>query len=150
MQPEGTQPQGTEGTQPEGTQPQEGQTQAQLQMTTIAPYGQILTDANGHPVYMFAKDKKGQASTCTGQCARVWPPVTVAQGMQAQLGPSLDQSKLTTIKRKDGATQLAYNGYPLYTYDKDQAPGEVHGQDIRDFGATWYLVSPQGMPIKKK
>ncbi len=48
------------------------------------------------------------------------------------------------IQREDGTTQVTYNGWPLYYYAKDQASGDTTGHDIKDFGAEWYLLTPEG------
>jgi predicted lipoprotein with Yx(FWY)xxD motif len=107
--------------------------------------GQILVDSQGKTVYYFLKDKKGgTTSTCSGACASVWPPVTGTpkgeKGAQA--------SKLGTIKRSDGSTQVTYNGWPLYTYTGDQKPGDANGNDFEQFGAEWYALTPAGVKPK--
>ena len=53
----------------------------------------------------------------------------------------MDASKFGTTTRTDGAIQVTYNSWPLYYYAKDQAPGDVTGQDV---GSVWYVVSPAG------
>lgn len=60
----------------------------------------------------------------------------------------MDTAKLSTTKRKDGSTQVTYNGWPLYYFAKDQTPGEITGQDVEGFGAEWYLVSPDGEKVR--
>jgi predicted lipoprotein with Yx(FWY)xxD motif len=76
--------------------------------------GQILVGANAMTIYLFEKDGSGDASSCSGACAEAWPPVTVKGALAA--GDGVDASKLTTFKRDDGATRVAYNGHPLYHY----------------------------------
>ena len=51
---------------------------------------------------------------------------------------------LGTTKRKDGTIQVTYNGWPLYTYAGDQAPGEANGNDVDQFDAEWYALQPNG------
>jgi predicted lipoprotein with Yx(FWY)xxD motif len=41
--------------------------------------GTIVVTSSGDPLYVFAPDKQ-RAVTCTGACASVWPPLTVAPG----------------------------------------------------------------------
>lgn len=72
--------------------------------------GTILADEEGRTVYLFLDDPPGR-SACYGACASVWPPVTTA-GMPKPEG--IATSKLTTIHRSDGSTQVAYAGHPLY------------------------------------
>ena len=38
-------------------------------------------------------------------------------------------------------------GWPLYTFVKDKAPGDVAGEGVKTFGGTWYAVSPSGKPV---
>src|SRR4051794_18593446 len=54
--------------------------------------GNVIVDGQGRTLYVFEKDRGG-ASTCSGACASIWPPVaagakTVARGglAAAELG----------------------------------------------------------------
>jgi predicted lipoprotein with Yx(FWY)xxD motif len=113
-------------------------------MTKSGPMGTYLTDGQGKSLYLFAADTKSN-STCNGACAAAWPPlVTTAT---AKAGSGADAAKLGTTKRSDGATQVTYNGHPLYLYAADTAPGQTNGQGLTQFGALWWLVNPQGAAI---
>jgi predicted lipoprotein with Yx(FWY)xxD motif len=101
----------------------------------------ILVGANGMTVYDFEKDTSSQ-SNCSGACAGVWPPVTTTGA--PKVGGDVDSSKLGTIKRDDGSTQVTYNGHPLYYYTADQKPGDATGNGIDEFGAEWYALQPSG------
>jgi predicted lipoprotein with Yx(FWY)xxD motif len=104
----------------------------------------ILVDSKGFTLYYFEKDKKGgKTSSCSGACASVWPPLTTSGTPKAQKGASA--SKLGTIKRSDGSTQVTYNGWPLYTYQGDSKPGDANGNDFTQFGAQWYALTPAGV-----
>jgi predicted lipoprotein with Yx(FWY)xxD motif len=105
--------------------------------------GRILTDGNGRTLYLFEKDK-GQASSCSGACAGIWPPLTAATGVA---GPGALASDLGSIKRPDGTTEATYAGHPLYTYAGDSKPGDTHGQGLDQFGAQWYALAPDGKKI---
>jgi predicted lipoprotein with Yx(FWY)xxD motif len=107
--------------------------------------GQILVDSNGMTIYLFDKDTSADASTCSGDCAQAWPPVTVKGTPKA--GTGVDASKLTTLKRDDGTAQIAYNGHPLYLYAGDSAPGDTNGNDVDQFGAQWYAMTPAGESV---
>jgi Secreted repeat of unknown function len=72
-------------------------------------------------------------------CAAYWPPVT---GTPAA-GPGVT-GKLGTIKRSDGATQVTYDGHPLYTYIADTAPGQAHGNNLNLNGGLWHEVTVSG------
>jgi predicted lipoprotein with Yx(FWY)xxD motif len=49
---------------------------------------------------------------------------------------------LATITRDDGSTQVTYNGWPLYRFARDTAPGQINGQGITAFGGTWSAAMP--------
>jgi predicted lipoprotein with Yx(FWY)xxD motif len=107
--------------------------------------GKVLVDAKGRALYLFEADKG--SSACDGACATVWPPLTTTGEPTA--GPGLATSKLGTTKRSDGATEVTYNGHPLYTYAGDSAPGETSGQGLDDFGAEWYTLSARGDKVDR-
>jgi predicted lipoprotein with Yx(FWY)xxD motif len=95
-------------------------------------------------VYLFEGDK-GAGSSCSGACAAVWPPVTTT-GKPRATGGAL-ASKLGTITRSDGTTQVTYNGHPLYYFARDGDAGDTYGQGIKGFGAGWYVLAPVGNKI---
>ncbi len=103
--------------------------------------GSFLVDAKGMTLYLFTKDTPN-TSVCYDKCATAWPPL-LTTGAPA-VGEGVDGSKLGTTTRTDGSTQVTYNGWPLYYYAKDKAPGDVTGQDV---GSVWYVVSAAGDKI---
>jgi predicted lipoprotein with Yx(FWY)xxD motif len=112
-------------------------TTKQGKLGTILAYGpKRLT------VYLFEGDKGG-TSTCSGECASVWPPVS---GHPQASGQAVS-SHLGTISRADGTTQVTYNGHPLYLYAKDKDDGDTYGQGINAFGASWYVLTPSGNKV---
>jgi predicted lipoprotein with Yx(FWY)xxD motif len=106
--------------------------------------GKVLVDSQGRTLYLFEADK-GTMSACGGACASVWPPLTTTGKPTA--GPGLAASKLGTAKRSDGASEVTFNGHPLYTFAGDSAPGQTSGQGLDDFGAEWYALSAHGDKI---
>jgi predicted lipoprotein with Yx(FWY)xxD motif len=48
----------------------------------------------------------------------------------------------TVFQRSDGNLQLAYNGWPLYTYSGDSASGQTNGNGITSFGGVWTIARP--------
>jgi predicted lipoprotein with Yx(FWY)xxD motif len=106
--------------------------------------GPILVDSKGLTLYDFHKDKGGK-SACYGACASTWPPLTVEGAPKAMSGAQASQ--LGTTKRKDGAVQVTYAGWPLYTYAADSKPGDTNGQDVSSFGAQWYALQPSGEEV---
>jgi predicted lipoprotein with Yx(FWY)xxD motif len=105
--------------------------------------GKFLVDSKGNTLYYFENDKQhGTSSACTGSCASVWPAYTTSGAPKAQKGATA--SKLGTITGSGGSKQVTYNGWPLYTYTVDSAPGQTNGEDIKSFGGTWYVLTPAG------
>jgi predicted lipoprotein with Yx(FWY)xxD motif len=112
-------------------------TTKQGKLGTILAYGpKRLT------VYLFEGDKGG-ASSCSGECASVWPPVS---GHPQASGQAVS-SHLGTITTAGGTTQVTYNGHPLYLYAKDKDDGDTYGQGIKSFGASWYVLTPSGNKV---
>jgi predicted lipoprotein with Yx(FWY)xxD motif len=107
--------------------------------------GALLVDAHGHTLYLFEKDRNGK-SNCYGACAGLWPPVTSAT--RAIAGDDADAAQLGSADRSHGTPIVTYGGHPLYTYAGDTRPGDVSGQGLDQFGATWYAVAPSGRTIK--
>jgi predicted lipoprotein with Yx(FWY)xxD motif len=99
----------------------------------------VLVDSKGRTLYLFEKDKGGKSS-CSGACAQVWPPLTGT----ATAAKGASSSKLSTTKRSDGTTQVVYGVWPLYYYVGDKKPGDANGNDLTQFGAQWYAVTPAG------
>jgi|AMFO01.1.fsa_nt_gi Uncharacterized protein conserved in bacteria len=110
---------------------------ATVQVAQHPTFGKILVDADGMTLYVFAKDQPG-VSNCYDQCAKNWPPLTVAAGETPTAGPGVSGT-LGVIKRKDGRSQVTYNGMPLYRFFKDQKPGDANGQGIK---GVWFVVNP--------
>jgi predicted lipoprotein with Yx(FWY)xxD motif len=106
--------------------------------------GNVLVDAKGRTLYLFEADQ-GPMSACSGACASIWPPLTSTGEPTA--GPGVAASKLGTTERSGGATEVTYNGHPLYTYAGDSAPGQTSGQGLDDYGAEWYVLSAGGSKI---
>lgn len=89
----------------------------------------MMVDHKGMTVYTFDKDAGGK-SMCNGDCAKNWPPMMAPAGAKAE-------GKWTVIKRDDGMMQYAYDGKPLYTFVKDEKPGEMKGDGMKD---VWHVV----------
>jgi predicted lipoprotein with Yx(FWY)xxD motif len=97
--------------------------------------GTVLAGVHGYTLYYYAEDKPGSGkSVCTGSCAKAWPPLTAPVGAPAGVrlpGP------LGMITRPGGVRQVTLNGYPLYTYAGDKAPGQATGNGIE---GTWHVI----------
>ncbi len=109
-------------------------------MTAESDLGTILVDGDGNTLYMFMPDNQG-ASTCTGGCLDAWPallgPAVAGEGADASLFG-------TAARPDDGTQQVTYNGWPLYYFAQDAAPGDINGQGASD---VWYVMDPTGTPV---
>ena len=112
--------------------------------TAKSKLGRILVNAQGRTLYLFERDRKGKSS-CTGQCAKFWPPLIA--GTKPRAGAGAKASLLGRTKRADGRMQVTYNHHPLYTFAKDTKRGQTNGEGVDAFGAEWYVVSPAGAKI---
>lgn len=113
----------------------------ELQARPVAGLGVIVVDGQGFTLYMYGPDHRG-ASRCKGLCARQWPPLILPRGVtRPKAGPGLRRSLLGTVRRGD-ALQETYNGWPLYLWQGDTAPGQATGQ-AEDMG-LWYVLSASG------
>lgn len=90
----------------------------------------VLTDINDMTLYTFDKDVQGSASNCYEQCAVNWPPLTAAD--DTPLDPDF-----TLIDRTDGTKIVAYKGWPLYLWIKDEKPGDTTGDMV---GEVWHTA----------
>jgi predicted lipoprotein with Yx(FWY)xxD motif len=119
--------------------------QEKIRVSESQKLGKYLADDEGHAIYLFTADAKGE-SNCNAACAKMWPPVTTTGKPVAEAG--VDAGMLGTIKRADGTTQVTYNGMPLYYYAQDKKAGSTMGEELKQFGGKWYLVSPEGKEVE--
>ncbi|MEC9482875.1 MAG: hypothetical protein UMU75_06030 [Halomonas sp.] len=129
----------------EGFDPPEDMERNMIRAVEQAPYGAYITDHEGFSLYMFAQDERGGQSTCDDVCASAWPAYVTA--LPPEAGPGVAEEKIGIIEREGGAQQATYAGWPLYYFRGDKQAGDALGQNVRNMGAHWYLVSPQGEPI---
>jgi predicted lipoprotein with Yx(FWY)xxD motif len=108
--------------------------------------GMVLLNSRGHTLYMFAKDRNGK-STCSGSCARFWPPL-LSSGKPTS-GAGVKPSLLGTTRRGDGRRQVTYSRHPLYTYALDKQARQTSGEGNFAFGARWWAVSARGTRVVK-
>jgi predicted lipoprotein with Yx(FWY)xxD motif len=105
--------------------------------------GPVLVNSKGFTVYLLTADRPGH-STCSAQCLQYWPLVPGAAGAASAKGVT---APLAVTKATSGAPMETAGGWPLYTFFKDEAPGDVTGEGVKTFGGTWYAVSPSGAPV---
>jgi predicted lipoprotein with Yx(FWY)xxD motif len=113
-----------------------------LQARTIDGLGKIIADGRGFTLYMYGPDHQG-APRCTGFCAQQWPPLLLPPGVAKPIAsPGVLARLVGTVRRPDGRLQVTYNGWPLYLWIGDTAPGQATGQ-ADDMG-LWYALSVTG------
>jgi predicted lipoprotein with Yx(FWY)xxD motif len=112
-----------------------------LQLRTVggpaprAAGAQVLYgDAKGMTLYVFDKDIALGKSTCSGDCAKIWPPAAAPPSA----APDADWS---LVERADGTRQWAYRGAPLYRFADDEAIGDAKGEGA-DRG-SWHIAAFQ-------
>jgi predicted lipoprotein with Yx(FWY)xxD motif len=133
---------------PAGAHPRSGAHAARGETITlkkVGKLGKILTDREGHVVYLFEKDRNGK-SACYGSCARFWPPVST-KGKPIAAG-GVNASKLGTTKRRNGTSQVTYAGHPLYYFKGDTKPSQANGEGSKAFGAEWYVLNARGRKVE--
>jgi predicted lipoprotein with Yx(FWY)xxD motif len=115
---------------------------ALLKTADSASYGTIVVDGKGMTVYMFDKDTQGSgASSCSGQCLVAWPPVIADSATPPVDGVT---GEVGSITRDDGTTQATLDGWPLYYWQGDAAPGDATGQGVQ---GVWWVLSADGARV---
>ena len=108
--------------------------------TAASSYGPVLWGPDRQVVYIWEREPTAEAE-CYGDCAEAWPPV-LTKGEPIAAG-DVDAELLGTTTRRDGSTQVTYNGHPLYYY-AHEGPGEVTCHDVATHGGLWWVVTPAG------
>lgn len=97
--------------------------------------GSALAGEGGLTLYILTDEADGTIH-CVDSCATNWPPL---------IGPvdagDADASLLGTIERPDGEVQATYDGFPLYYFAGDAAPGDANGDGV---GGVWFIADPAG------
>jgi predicted lipoprotein with Yx(FWY)xxD motif len=103
---------------------------------SVSGVGDVLVDTKGMTLYYLKTETPGNIM-CTGGCATAWPPLLLPSGVtSATAGSGVDSSKLGTITRPDGGTQVTYDGKPLYLFASDTSAGQATGQGVGGFYAV--------------
>jgi predicted lipoprotein with Yx(FWY)xxD motif len=117
---------------------------AQSVQAQKSSYGTALFDGQRRALYLFTRDGNGP-SQCSANCAARWPPFIVSGTPSA--GQGVHAGLLSTRKRSDGTVQATYAGKPLYYYIDDK-PGQILCQGVNNFGGLWYVLKPDGTPVR--
>jgi predicted lipoprotein with Yx(FWY)xxD motif len=106
----------------------------------VTHVGTVLTTGAGLTLYHFEKDPVGHA-TCTGACAKIWPPYLAAKGAHVK-GPK-GVKGLSLMKVGGGHWQVAFHHVALYRFDGDKKKGQAKGQG---FLHMWFVALKSGIP----
>jgi predicted lipoprotein with Yx(FWY)xxD motif len=113
----------------------------QLEAGRAGELDPVVVNGAGLTLYRFDDDTaKPSNSTCNGECAKKWPPVTVAKGGRIFIS-GVKKSAVGVVKRADGRLQVTIGGWPVYRFAGDAKPGDTNGQGV---GGTWFGVTPAG------
>ena len=92
---------------------------------------QVLVGSNDMTLYTFDKDEQGVKSNCYDQCAANWPPLLVPADTAVD-------GDFTLMDRTDTEQKIvAYKGWPLYFWVKDEKPGDTTGDMV---GEVWHTA----------
>jgi predicted lipoprotein with Yx(FWY)xxD motif len=111
--------------------------------TSESQFGEVLFDGEEQAIYYFEPERTSEPE-CYGECAKAWPPV-LTDGEPKASGDAR-QRLLGTTERRDGSTQVTYDGRPLYYY-RDEGPGELRCHNVFHAGGLWLAVQPDGDPV---
>jgi predicted lipoprotein with Yx(FWY)xxD motif len=107
--------------------------------------GTYLIGYTGKPVYTYDKDT-GTKSTCTGTCAKNWPPYVVAptdiiNHLESAVRGAVGTTTIPAgYSDPSGYTiQLTYGGHPLYFYAGDTATSKATGDGK---AGVWHVARP--------
>ena len=101
-----------------------------------ARFGEILQSKNRLPLYYWQVEKRvGGKIRCTGQCARVWPPLVVESRSAVRVRLPGVPGRFGVVRRPDGRLQVTFRGLALYAYH-DDPPNTV----LCDNVDGWFVV----------
>jgi predicted lipoprotein with Yx(FWY)xxD motif len=111
-------------------------TGATIATKSISGTGTVLVDSSGAALYTNDMDRTGKIACGTG-CTAIWVPLKAPSGGPTAADTAVG-SKLGTVTRPDGSSQVTFDGKPLYTFVED-APGQATGDGVSDqFGGTHF------------
>src|SRR5579859_5731686 len=98
----------------------------------------FLVNNQGMTLYYFTPDKGGNV-TCTAACAANWPADIIGPAATVPTSVAGFSGSFGTVANPAGGNQLTYQGWPLYTYASDKAPGDTTGDQK---GGKWFVAAP--------
>ena len=112
----------------------------------VGGVGTVLVDGQGRTLYAFAPDHATKV-TCTGDCAKVWPPLRAPSAAKASTAGQVNAGLVSSAADPAGGRVVTYHGWPLYRYAGDQGPGKANGQGLNLNGGVWWAITPAGKVV---
>jgi predicted lipoprotein with Yx(FWY)xxD motif len=105
----------------------------------VANVGTVLATSSGRTLYRFTVDPAGKA-TCTGACAKVWPPLLLPKGVSHIKVPH-GVKGLSLVRVAGGRLQVFFHHQALYGFVSDTKKGMAAGQNVEH---AWFAVLASG------
>jgi predicted lipoprotein with Yx(FWY)xxD motif len=105
----------------------------------VANIGTVLATKSGLTLYTYTVDPAGKA-TCTGACAKVWPPLLVPRGVKHIRAPHGVRG-LSVVRLPSGRVQVFFHHKALYLFVSDKMKGQATGQNVEH---EWFAVLSNG------
>jgi predicted lipoprotein with Yx(FWY)xxD motif len=109
-----------------------------IKKVAVPKLGTVLATNSGLTLYRFTADPAGMA-TCTGACAKVWPPLLLPKGVTHIKAPH-GVKGLSLVRVTGGRFQVFFHHQALYTFASDKK-GEATGQGVEK---DWFAVLSNG------
>jgi predicted lipoprotein with Yx(FWY)xxD motif len=101
----------------------------------------IVVDGHGRTLYVLSPETAHHLLCKSGECLKLWPPLTVRSRKGKLTTGSGVHSHLGILRRSNGTFQVTLGGLPLYRFSGDSAKGAANGEGIKSFGGTWHAIS---------
>ena len=101
----------------------------------------VLTNSAGFTLYYLNTEQGADKCTAQPMCTTVWPALAPPSSGSPVAGSGVTGT-LSVITAADGTKEVAYNGWPLHTFQNDTGPGQIGGNNITSFGGTWFTATP--------
>jgi len=98
-------------------------------------HAKILVNSSGRTLYHLSVEHKGHFICNNKTCLSFWHPLLAPKGTKPT-----GTVPLGTVRRPNGALQVAYRGEPLYTFVQDTRRGDVKGEGFKDVG-VWHAAT---------
>jgi len=105
----------------------------------VAKLGTVLTTGAGLTLYSYNVDPAGKV-TCTGACAKAWPPLLLPKGVTHIKAPR-GVKGLTAVRVQGGRLQVFFHDHALYRFVSDTKKGQATGQGVEN---DWFAVLSDG------